>query len=53
MYLNDSSSIVLHHKTHSVPKSKYRKIIVENTTIIAHEMNTLQLQTQEALHVKK
>ena len=34
MHLNDSSSIALHLKTHSIPKSKFRKILVENTTII-------------------
>ena len=45
MHLNDSSSIALHLKTHSIPKSKFRKILVENTTIIA-------LQIQEAQHIK-
>ena len=34
IHLNDSSSIVLHLKTHSIPKSKFRKILVENTTTI-------------------
>ena len=41
MHLNDSSSRVLHLKTHSIPKSKFRKILVENTTIIAHEIDNL------------
>ena len=52
MHLNDSSSIVLHLKTHSIPKSRFWKILVNNTTIIAHEINKLQLQILEALHIK-
>ena len=52
MQFNDSSSIVLHLKTHSIPKSKFRKILGENTTIIAHEISKLQLQILEALHIK-
>ena len=52
MHLNDSSSIALHLKTHSIPKSKFRKILVENTTIIAHEIDKLRLQILEALHIK-
>ena len=52
MHLNDSSSIALHLKTHSIPKYKFRKILVENTTIIAHEIDKLRLQILEALHVK-
>ena len=51
MHRNDSSSIALYLKTHSIPKSKFPKILVENTTIIAHEINRLQLQILEALHV--
>ena len=43
MHLNDSSSIALHLKTHSIPKSKFRKVLVENTIIIAHEISKLQL----------
>ena len=35
MHLNDSSSITLDLKTHSIPKSKYWKILFENTTIKA------------------
>ena len=44
---------VLHLKTHSIPKSKFRKILVANTTIIAHEIDKLRLQISEALHIKK
>ena len=44
--------IALHFKTHSIPKSKFRKILVENTTITAHEIIKLQLQILEALHIK-
>ena len=51
MHLNDSRSIALHLKRHSIPKSKFRKIPVENTTIIAHEIK-LRLQILEALHIK-
>ena len=50
MHLNDSSSIDLHLKTHSIPKSKFRKILVENTTINAKEINKLRQQILEALH---
>ena len=52
MYINDSSSIALHLKIHSIPKSKFRKILAENTTIIAHEIDKLQLQILETLHIK-
>ena len=52
MHLNDSSSIALHLKTHSISKSEFRKIFVENITIIAHKINKLQLQILEALHIK-
>ena len=52
MNLNDSSFIALHLKTHSIPKSKFRKILIENTTIIAHEIDKLQLQILEAQHIK-
>ena len=52
MHLNDSSSIALHLKTHSIPKFTFQKILVENNTIIAHEINKLQLQILEALHIK-
>ena len=52
MHLNDSSSIALHLKSHSIPKSKFRKIRVENITIIAHEINKQRLKILEALHTK-
>ena len=39
MQINNSSSKALHLKTISIPKSKIRKIQVENTTLIAHEIN--------------
>ena len=49
IHLNDSSSIALRLKSHSIPKFKFWKIVVENTTIIAHEINKLRLQIQVAL----
>ena len=52
MHLNDSSSIASHLKTHTIPKSKFRKILVENNTIIAHEINKVRLQILEALYIK-
>ena len=52
MHLNDSSSIALHLKTHSIPKSKSWKILVENATIIAPEIDKLRLQILEALYIK-
>ena len=52
MHLNDSSSIALNLKTHSIPKSKFRKILVENTTIFAHDIDKLRLQILEYLHIK-
>ena len=52
MHLNDSSFIALHLKTHSIHESKLRKILVENTTIIAHEINKLRIQIREALNIK-
>ena len=39
MHFNDSSSIALHLKNQSIPKSKFRKILVENTSIIATTTN--------------
>ena len=39
MHLNNSSSIGFNLKNHSIPKYKFRKILVENTTIIAHEID--------------
>ena len=53
MHLNDSSSIALHLKTHSISKSKFQKILVKITTIIAHEIDKQWLQQiLEALHIK-
>ena len=52
MHLNDSSYISLHLKTYSIPKSKFRKILLENTTIIVLEIIKLRLQILEALHIK-
>ena len=43
MHLNDSSSKALYLKTRSIPKSKFRKILVENTTTTAHEIDKLRL----------
>ena len=53
MHLNNSSSIDLYAKVYSVPKSKCRKVLSENTFIIGHEINKLRLQIREALHIKK
>ena len=52
MHLNDSNSIALHLKTHSIPKSKFRKVLVENTSIISHEIDKLRLHIVEAVHIK-
>ena len=52
MHFNGSSSTALYLKTHSIPESKFRKILVENTTIIANEIDKLRLQIQEAQHIK-
>ena len=52
MHLNDCSSIALQLKKNSIFKSKFRKILVENTTIIAYKINKLRLQILEALHIK-
>ena len=41
MHRNDSSFIALNLKTHSIPKYKFQKFLVENTTIIQHEINKL------------
>ena len=41
MHLNDTSSIALHLKNHSIPKSKFRKNFVKKTAIIAHEIDKL------------
>ena len=52
MHFNDFSSKALYLKTHSIPKSKFRKILVENTAIIAHEINKIWLQILEVLKAK-
>ena len=52
MHLRDSNSRALHLKAHNTRKSKFRKISLENTPIIAHKIDKLQLQIQEALHIK-
>ena len=52
MHLNDSGSIPLRLKTHSIPKSKSRQILVEKTTFTAKEINKLRLQILEALNIK-
>ena len=44
MHLNYSSSIAFHLNNPSISKFKFRKILVENTTIIAHEIGRLRLQ---------
>ena len=50
-HLNVSSSITLHLKNHSIPKSKFRKILVENTIIRVHKINKLRLQILETLYI--
>ena len=52
MRLNDSSSIGQHLKSHSLPTSKFRKNFVENTAMMAHEVNKIGLQIPEALQIK-
>ena len=52
MHLNYSTSIAEHLKNYSIPKSKFRKILVENITIIDHEINKLRQHILEALHIK-
>ena len=50
MHLNNSIGLYL--KIHSIPRSKFQKILVENISIIAHEINKLRLEILEALHTK-
>ena len=52
MHVNDSRSITLHHKTNSILRSKFRKFLVENTAIIAHEIDKLRQEILEAQHIK-
>ena len=51
MYLNDSSSIALHLKSHSLLKYKFRKILVENP-VIALKIIKPRQKIIEALHIK-
>ena len=53
MHLNDFSSIAFYLKNHSIPKSKFWKILFENTTIILHKIDKLRLQILEILNIKK
>ena len=53
MHVNDSSSIALHHKANSIPKSMFQNILVENTTLIAHKIDKLRLRILKALHIRK
>ena len=41
MHHRESSSITLDLKNHPIPKSKFKRKIVENTTIIAHENTSI------------
>ena len=52
VHLNDSSSIALPLKTHSIPKSMFRIIPVENITIVAHVIYKLRQQILEAQRIK-
>ena len=52
MHFNDSNSIALHLENHSIPKSKFRKLLVENATITVHEIDKLWLQILEAQYMK-
>ena len=45
---NDSSSVAIKPFCSEI---KIRKILVENTTIIAHEINKLRLEIVETLHI--
>ena len=48
----NAPSVIKHLKTHSISKSKFRKILVENTAIIAPEINKLWLKILKALYIK-
>ena len=52
MHLNDFNSIVLHLKNHSIPKLKFWKNLLENTTIIEHEIDKVRLHIIEVQHIK-
>ena len=49
MHLKDSSPIALHFKWYSITKSKFWKILAEETTIIAHKIIKPELQILEGL----
>ena len=50
--LNDSSLITLYLRRHSIPKSKFRKILIKNADLIAYEIKKQRLQILEALRMK-
>ena len=52
LHLSDSSSIALNLKSHSLLKSKFPIFLLENTTIIAQEINKPQLQILAGLYIK-
>ena len=52
MHLNESSSITFHLKNYSIPNSTFRKFLVENTSLIAHEIDKLWQQILGALQYK-
>ena len=53
LLLNECSSKVKHLKSLTLPKYKFRKILVENTTIIAQVIIKPRIQILGALHKKK
>ena len=50
MHLSDTSSIAQHLKRHSCPTTQLRKILTDNTTILDHQNNKLQIL--EALYIR-
>ena len=52
MHFNDSNSIASHLKNQSILKFKFQKILVENITIIAHEIDKLRRQIIKDQHIK-
>ena len=52
MHLTDNSSIAQHLKTHSCPKTKFRKILNDNTTNIEIQTCKQRLKILEALHIR-
>ena len=53
MHPKNCSSIALHLKNHSLPKSKFRRVLVENTAMMAHEINKPRLKILEAVQIKR